>query len=341
MIARLVLLSFLTAFHCTAGELIRQVQKVNGQSLTYDFALTGDSGQIVSKPIPSTDATFYLYTQVTSGSTTTLRLLDQKTVGTYLPAAKVKILSKDPAVPARTRIDESYGVEIEISGMSIAPEAPAYAKQLQVRRGYALYDPETRTTTPTTAKGEYLNTFEFKSNGKFEASAFPWLPWTPAEETHQAMGEEYFKVLTYPDASTPQSVLASASIKIWPLAEVTITGIEEGKTYVAPPTGEISLKNLYPKSTTYAQIYKGPQKDGTLGTIFSGDTVLAYNTTEPQNAKIPISQLGNFIDEDGEYTVEILTLTPFGENGAPEIIGEVTFKVDETLNINGGVTTFE
>jgi hypothetical protein len=341
MIARLLSLTILATLSCPAAELIRQVQTVNGQTLTYDFSLSGDSGQIVSKPIPSTSATFYLYTQVTSGSSTTLKLLDQKAVGTYLPAAKVKILSKDPAVPARTRIDESYGVEIEISGMSIAPEAPAYAKQLQVRRGFALYDPETRTTTPSTATGEYLNTFEFKANGKFEAAAFPWLPWTPVEETHQAMGEEYFKVLTYPDASTPQSVLASATIKIWPLAEVTITGIEQGKTYVAPPTGEISLKNLYPKSTTYAQIYKGPQKDGTQGTVFSTDTVLAYNTTEPQNAKIPLTQLGTFIEEDGEYTVEILTQTPFGENGAPEIIGHVTFKVDATLNINGGVTTFE
>jgi hypothetical protein len=47
-------------------------------------------------------------------------LLDQKLVGAYLPKADVKITTRDPhAAVARTRIDQPFTVEIQVSDLQL------------------------------------------------------------------------------------------------------------------------------------------------------------------------------------------------------------------------------
>lgn len=326
-----------TAAPTFGADFIRQIQIVNGQTVIYDLPIAGDTGEVMSKPIPSSSAVFQLYTQVTADNKTTLLKLDEKTVGTYLPTVTAQILSEDPAVPARTRADKPYGISLTISGLQTAgANVPAYASQVQVRRSYKLYDPATRA--PSGAGGEYLDSFTFRQNGGFTDNAV--LQRLPVEKPTKAMGEESFTVYTHPDASSVQGTLAKATVKIWPVAVAEITGIEDNKIYLgAPTTGSVKLTDLYPKSSTYVQVYKGAPTLGKVGTILPA-SALTYNSTEPQNAMLALSDLGKGVSDDGTYTVEVMTITPFN-GGKAERLAYRTFQIDTTIQVNAGVTTME
>lgn len=334
------LLAIVAAAVCPAhaADFIRQIQLVNSQTVIYDLPISGDSGEVISKPIPGDSAVFQLYTQVTSGNNSTLLKLDEKTVGTFLPTVTAQVLSEDPHVPARTRADKPYGLRLVISGLQTAATAPAYARQAQVRRGYALYDPALRATTAITAKGEYSDYFQFRQNGTFTDNAI--LQRLPVPKPTKAMGEENFTVYTAPDSTVVQGMLAKAVVKIWPVADAEITGIEEDRVYIgAPTTAKVKLADLYPKSVTYVQVYPGQPELGKVG-IPLASSVVSYDTEEPQNAMLALTDLEKAISVDGTYTMEILTITPFNE-GKPERLGYKTFKVDRTIQVNGSITTIE
>jgi len=323
----------------SGADFIRQIQTVSGQTVIYDLPITGDSGQIVSKPIPSTSAVFQLYTSVTSGTTSTLLKLDEKTVGTYLPSVTAQILSDDPHVPARTRADKPYGVTITVSGMQPATStAPDSAKQVQVRRSYKLYDPTTHAVTATTAAGEYADSFQFQTNGTFTSTSV--LQQLPGSQPTQAIGEESFTVYTYPDSTTVQGQLAKATVQIWPVATAAISGIDSARTYQGvPTTGTVQLTNLYPKSATYVQVYKGAPMLGTNGTILPS-SVIAYDSSEPQNAILTISDLAKGVSDDGLYTLEVLTTTPFN-GGVAERLTYTTFNISRTIHLNSSISSME
>ncbi|MCW1884758.1 hypothetical protein OKA04_08460 [Luteolibacter flavescens] len=331
----LAILSLASA--ASAQDFIRQIQTVEGATVIYDMPVTTDEGSVTSKPLTAETAIFQLYTTVTgTNNTKTLKKLDEKTVGTFLPQVTVTALSEDPYFPPRTRADKPYGLRIVISGMSTSATAPEYLKKLQVRRSYQLFNPTTYAATGTS--GTYADSFTFRENGTFTDNAI--LQRLPGERPTKVVGQEAFTVYMHPDAGTVQSELGKATVTIWPVAEGSIQGIDAGKTYNdVPRAGSITLRDLYPKSITYAQIYKGKQATGSVGRPVPS-TVLSYNTHAPQNAQLAISDLDNLVDDDGEYTIEVLTITPFN-GGAPEYLGSVSFILNRTIRSNGAISTME
>jgi len=331
----LALIALAPALH--GADFIRQIQTVNGLSVIYDLPVSGDQGSVTSKPLDTDSAIFQLYTTVTgTNNSSTLKKLDEKTVGTFMPQVTVTALSEDPYFPPRTRADKPYGMRITIANMSNLPTVPDYLKKVQVTRGYKLYD--AATYSPIGSYANYADSFQFRENGTFTDNAI--LQRLPGERPTKAVGEESFTVFLHPDANSLQSELAKATVTIWPVAEGRIEGIEEGKTYLAlPPVGSVIVRDLYPKSVTYAQIYKGKQAIGTVGSPMPS-TVLSYDTHTPQNAQLALNDLESMVTEDGEYTIEVLTVTPFN-NGAPELLAHVTFELDRTIETNGGITTME
>ncbi|MEK7951306.1 hypothetical protein [Luteolibacter soli] len=334
----LALLSLASAVH--GQDFIRQIQTVNNASVIYDLPVTSNEGSVTSKPLAADSAIFQLYTTVTANNTTTLKKLDEKTVGTYLPQVTVTALSEDPYYPPRTRADKPYGMRITVAGMSTAATVADYLKKVQVRRSYKLYDATTYATTyaATGASGTYADSFVFRENGTFTDNAI--LQRLPAERPTKAVGEESFTVYTHPDASATQSELAKATVTIWPVAEGSIQGIVAGKVYnYAPQDGSIILRDLYPKSVTYAQVYKGKQATGRVGTPVPA-TVLSYNTHAPQNAQLALSGLDALLTDDGDYTIEVLTITPFN-GGAPELLANISFVLKRTIRSNGAIMTMD
>ena len=57
-------------------------------------------------------------------------------------------------------------------------------------------------------------------------------------------------------------------------------------------------------------------------------------------AMIPVTNWDQYVTEDGIYTLEVNTITPFN-NGNPERILAVTFEVDRTIQLVGSTTTSE
>ena len=318
-------------------DFIRQIQTVNNASVIYDMPVTSNEGSITSKPLAADSAIFQLYTTVAgTNNTTTLKKLDEKTVGTFMPQVTVTALSADPYFPPRTRADQPYGMRITIAGMSNAATVPDYLKKVQVARSYKLSDPVTYAATG--AAGTYADSFMFRENGTFTDNAI--LQRLPATRPTKAVGQESFTVYIHPDAGMTQAELAKSTVTIWPVAEGGIQGIDINRIYNdAPQTGSITLRDLYPKSVTYAQIYRGTQATGKVGLPIPS-TVLSYDTHAPQNAQLAISNLGPLLGDDGIYTIEVLTITPFN-GGAPEYLTHVSFNLKRTIRANATITTMD
>jgi hypothetical protein len=127
---------------------------------------------------------------------------------------------------------------------------------------------------------------------------------------------------------------------VWPIADVEILGLDENaKITRSLPNLTINLTDLYPDSTTSVQIYKGNQALGTEGAQIEGSRI-SFNSIVPQNAQILVRNWDSYAVDDGVYTVEVITLTPF-DNRAPERLAWLTFSVDRTISMKGSATTSE
>ena len=95
---------------------------------------------------------------------------------------------------------------------------------------------------------------------------------------------------------------------------------------------------MYPGSSTYTQVYKGPPALGTNGITVPGG---AWNNTKavPEDKILPVSDYDAVFDEggDGQWTMEVITSTPFGLDR----LAYVTFYLDRTIEFNGSITSQE
>ncbi len=320
------------------ADFIRQIQVVNGSTVIYDIPIANDNGTVNSQPISSATATFQLYANVAAANNTTkLVKLDEKATGTYMPTVTLQATSEDPFVPARTRADRPYGMKLKVEGMQTDASAPDYAKTVRMNRSYALYDAATYQANGTA--GEYADAFSFYQNGEYQSAVTQRLP---VASPTKAVGEESFTVYTRTSSGAIQSQLAKATIKIWPVATAEITGIEQNQLFTsAPKNATLMVKDIYPGAKIYAHIYKGTELLGTVGKILPS-TAVAYSDTVqvPQNQALVIGDLESFVSTDGDYTIEMLTITPFN-NGAPERLAYVTFKLKRAMAVRAMMGTME
>jgi hypothetical protein len=93
---------------------------------------------------------------------------------------------------------------------------------------------------------------------------------------------------------------------------------------------------LYPESRTYAQVYRGDPRLGVEGTIVPG-TSLIINGSVPESRVVLVDRYDSVFDEDGRWTLEVLTVTPFGTDR----IAQVSFDIDRVVEVNGTFTTYE
>ncbi len=324
-----------------AKDFIRQIQLIGNSTVVVDLPVSGVKGEVTSKALTSDLSIFQLYaTHTRADKSTELLKLDEVTVGTFLPEVTITTSSEDTHVPTTTRADRPYTVDIRVSGLLDGESVPDYARTIYLGRRYKLYSPE--AYTPNGVQGDYEDVQLFQSNGTFTDSIVQRLP---ATKPKRAVGEETFTAYVHPDADPSAAELASGTVIVWPAGTATINGIYSGATYNGTPSNaSITLEDAYPRSTTHAQIYKGPDALGTQGEVLE-ETVRTYGTGDnipdvPQNTQIPLSDLGKYITEDGEYTIGVYTVTPF-YNGAHERLAHVTFNVKRTIAVNSMLTTIE
>jgi hypothetical protein len=159
----------------------------------------------------------------------------------------------------------------------------------------------------------------------------------PGGDRTKIRGEERFSVFSLADYQAPESQLDSLFIQVWPVADSSISGITHGEIVkgIAPEV-EVDLVDLYPDSWTYAQVYKGEPVLGTEGDIVPGSSILIDGTI-PRDETIHLTDWDSVIDEDGEWTLEIITVTPFGADR----LSYLSFDVERTISVNGAVTSVE
>ncbi|MFN4872959.1 MAG: hypothetical protein ACK5JP_04025 [Akkermansiaceae bacterium] len=316
---------------------IRQVQlpvMSDGSHIQMDVSVPA-AGQIWSPlEINPTGARFELHT--VSAVPFASRLIDTRYVGSYVPLAELNIRTEDiNSAIVRTRADRPFYVDYSVSGLYPAADttAPASAKSVKFYHHIQSYGAggdgvNTDRTQATLSSQVYVN------ENKSETLTYA-LTIVPGADRAKVRGEERFSIFTLDDYQAPESQLASKTVQIWPVADGTISGITDGETIeFATPTLTIAANDIYPDARIYAQIYKGNKRDdGFVGSVVPGSAV-AVQEAVPQNRLLSVTDWDSVLTENGIWTMELLTFTPFGIDR----LDWVTFNVDRTISVRATAT---
>lgn len=315
---------------------VRQVQLPT--QVVWDMSVTADGESLSPLAIDPGGARFELWTVRSAlvGAPTDY-LLDTRYVGTYVPMADVVIRTEDTtSVVPRTRADRPFWVDVMISGLTDDEGAPDAAKSVNLLRHVQSYGEGGTGENLDRTQAILLLKKEFNENKTY--SAMYALNSVPGANRAKVRGEERFSVFSLEDYQAPESQLASRYVQIWPVADGSIAGLEENQLIrFSLPTLTISVNDIYPNSRVYAQVYRGAPQLGVEGTVIPG-SALVVNDSVPQDRVLTISDWDAvFEGEDGQWTMELLTATPFGIDR----LDHVTFSVNRTIQMNGSMTTVE
>lgn len=316
----------------TYTNFIRQVQLPAGVQWDATVAATGE--ELSALAIDPGGARFELWT--VKSSPLTSYLLDTRYVGTYVPVAEVTIRSEDPyTLIPRTRADRPFYVDIETNGLLSGSEVPASSLKVKLLRHVQSYG--------AGGTGEGINRSQatlayqaFISQNGTQTLTYR-LTSVPGGDLTKIRGEERFSVFSLADYQAPESQLASQFIQIWPVADGSIAGLTHGELVrFTLPQLTLTLNDLYPNSTTYAQVYKGDAQLGAAGTTLPG-SALVINSSLPQNRVLVVKNYDSMFDSDGRWTIELVTSTPFGLDR----LAYVSFDLNRTIEVRGSTTTLE
>lgn len=339
-LAILALLLGTNTYTEAADNIIRQ--KVLNYGLQYDIVTTDNSGNGIAKlPMQAGGSSFELFAHGSAWDTN-VYFLDRKVIGHYLPVGTIQIQTGDsyhdwfnPQAPPRTRADKPYQLAISVSGLTADPTAPRAAREVLYTHVGQNYD---STFTPN-GHDEYIvsSFYMFNQQPNFSPVYTSLTPMAPTK----AMGIEKFTLSSLTDQTVKESsILDEDYLIVWPVSEAIIEGIQPGMTIRdSLPNIVVRYKDLYPLSYTYIQIYQGPATLGASGSFF-GSSIRWHNTVVPQNEIVSIENWENMIPDDGQYTLEVVTLTPF-DNWTAESLKTVTFNVNRKVKVNGQVVTSE
>lgn len=316
---------------------------------------TLESKQVVEKG----GAEFVLSTVQTSPSGIKEYPLAKCSVGEWLPAVKLEVRSKDITsdIP-RTRADEPFELLVTVAELQDGPADPEASKKVNLLRHVVSYGPTgdgigLDRQDPAKGAEEFAIADSPITKNTPNATDPTLAPKTitfpvtmiPGGDRRKVRGEERFTAMSLPvHEVSPEGIkydvdaksLASQYIQVWPVADGKISGITSDTVVrFKAPKVTLTLNDLYPSSTTYAQVYKGEAVLGTVGKALEGGVTLSGSL--PQNKVLTVSDYLDYLDENGRWTMEIITDTPFG----PTRLDYVTFNVDQNIKLNGSFTTIE
>lgn len=320
----------------TYTNFIRQVQYPG--EIIWDASVAAAGQQLSALAINPGGARFELWT--IKSDDLTRYLLDSSYVGAYVPIATVTIRSEDGTgeIP-RTRADRPFFVDITVNGLLSGEEDPDASKAVKFLRHVQSYGVDGTGINLDRTQAALVTQTLIETNGP-QPLTFA-LSSVPGADRSKVRGEERFSFYSLADYQAPESQIASQTVQIWPVADGTISGIAANQLIrYALPQLTLTLNDLYPNSTTYAQVYKGSPQLGKTGTVVSGSAVVV-NDSVPQNRVLVLDgyddAFGSGADADGLWTMEILTVTPFGIDR----LSHVSFSLDRTIQVNGSFTTIE
>ena len=316
---------------------IRQFQMPSDVIWDASSTVVPSGSQLSALAINPGGARFDLWTMKSSSLTgLTEYLLNSSYVGTYVPVATVVVRSEDgsAAIP-RTRADRPYYVDITVSGLRSGLTDPEPSKSVKFLRHVQSYGIGGTGIGIDRTQATLLTQSSIATNG---AQTLTYLVNSiPGADRSKVRGEERFSIFSLEDYQAPESQLASQYIQVWPVADGAISGIAQNQLVrFSLPAVTLTLNDLYPNSTTYAQVYKGNPVLGTTGTIVPGSG-LVISDSVPQSRILSLTSYDTVFTSDGRWTMELITKTPFGTDR----LSFVTFDLDRTIEMNGTFTTIE
>jgi hypothetical protein len=312
---------------------IRQIQYPS--LVQYDASVAAAGTQSSPLAINPGGARFELWT-VYSSSPPTSYLLSTQYVSAYTPIAQVTLRSADPySVIPRTRADQPFYVDYTISGLLSGATDPDASKSVTFYRyvqsygtggtGIGIDRTQATMLTQVTLTGNGSQTFTYAVTS------------IPGADRTKIRGEERFSIFSIADSQGPASQLASQFIQVWPVADGSITGITNNQNIrFSLPTLTLTINDIYPDSQIYAQAYKGSPVLGTSGNVLPG-SALVVSDSLPQSRVLILNNYESAFTDDGLWTIELLTKTPFGIDR----LAYVTFTLNRNIKVNGSITTSE
>lgn len=330
----------------TYTNFIRQFQTPSNVVWDASASVAASGAQPSDLSINPGGARFELWT-VANSTPPVSYLLDTAYVGTYIPVATVAIRSDDPypMIP-RTRVDRPFHVDVTVSGLLSGATDPDASKSVKFTRHVQSYGVGGTGVSIDRTQASLLSQSFINTNGTQTITIPAWGTSIPGADPLKIRGEERFSVFSIADNRTgadgltysvPETQISSKFIQIWPMADGLVSGIAANQTFrFTMPTLTLTLNDLYPSSTTYAQVYKGGPVLGTNGTVVPGSS-LVVNDSLPVNRVLTLNAYDSIFTSDGLWTMELLTSTPFGVTR----LHYVSFTVDRTIEVNGTFTTIE
>jgi hypothetical protein len=311
---------------------IRQTQMPDSSEWDLSVAQNGQRNSLM--PVNPGGARFDLW--AVRSSPLASFLIDSTYVNTYVPVAEVKVTSGDPyTVIPRTRADQPFTVTITVNGLTTDPTAPLAAQQVKLLRHHQSYPATSDGSNIDRSQATLHTQASLTSNGAHTLSYSQTVLPAPNGNFLKTKGEERFSVFSLADYQSPESLLSSDFIQIWPVATGSVSGINSTTVIRAKaPNVSVNLVDLYPDSVTYAQVYPGPPSLGTVGTMIPGAS-LVVNGSVPRDGQFFVWDWDSSIPSDGDWTMEVLTTTPFGTDR----LAFVTFSVSRSIKVNGSVTS--
>jgi len=322
-----------TAQGLTYTNFIRQTQYPS--KVQWDTSLASAGSQLAALAIEQGGANFELWT-VASGTQLTSYLLSSGYVGAYIPLATVALRSEDnTSTLPRTRADRPFFVDYTVSGLQTGMTYPAASMSVNLLRYVQAYPTGGTNVGIDRTQATLLTQSSTTTNGS-QTLTFA-LTSIPNANRSKVRGEERFSVYSIADYQAPSAILASQFIQIWPVADGSITGITMNQLIrYSLPQLTLTLNDLYPTSSTYAQVYKGEAALGTTGSIVPG-SALVINDSVPHCSVLTLKDYQAVFSSEGRWTMELLTATPFGIDR----LAYVSFNIDRTIKVNGTLTTAE
>jgi len=264
-------------------------------------------------------------------------LLDQKVVGAYIPKGSIIVRAADSynGIP-RIRVDQPFSVEFTVSNLLAGQNIPLSASTVLAEHHLVQNpDPQTTITVAQAIGGTPFSSGYISKNGvtivNYQASSIK------APDPRSAYGEEHFVLHALGDGSFAQTQIASAFIKVWPMASGKISGLDPNAIVrFTPPQLTVKLDNLYPRSSTFVRIRSNGPVLRNGGAIIP-DSMLVLDQEISANRLLTVSNYGGFFDSDGAYVLELLTTTPFGT----DILDSVAFRVNRTMTVNSMIVDGE
>ncbi|NWK54429.1 hypothetical protein HW115_02320 [Verrucomicrobiaceae bacterium N1E253] len=324
--------------------------------------------------VGSAGSYYELWTDGIGSDSGTDYLLDTAYVAPYAPESKITFSTGDPYASARTRADEPFWIHVGVKDL-MEPDtgAPDYALNVYFQHTTMTYDSSTNGVPAGQTDESFIQDAYISENGTIHLEGGSQLPKegvsqeAPEGIAYKQRGQDIFRTYAFASDGTASGLqIAEGKIQIWPIAEATIylKDYEPDATLTRSlPDIEVTVKDAYPYSSTYVQIYPGIKDSAGRE---SAQVIEAYRrsfpstTTVPQNLQItiPAANWKDLVPTDGIYTIEVITHTPF-EGLVYPTTGKVmldatelpstgglrlvhnTFTVDRTVEIKGNIISSE